>query len=82
MPKRELNFMKCEVVRFYRLLTAGAGCVEPVSMTVPRKVMRKKIGQEANPGLLSNGCGFESGCCKLKALLSPLENPLLQVTKT
>ena len=91
MPKRELNFMKCEVVRFYRLLTAGAGCIEPVSMTVPRKVMRKamgqqirakKIGQEADPGLSSNGCGFESGCCKLKALLSPLENPLLQVAKT
>lgn len=34
--------MKCEVMRFYRLLTAGAGCVEPVSMTVPRKVKGRR----------------------------------------
>ena len=36
MPKRELEYMKCEVMRFYKLQTKGL--VEPVSMTVPRKV--------------------------------------------
>ena len=36
MPKRELNYMKCEVMRFFKLLNKGI--VEPVSMTVPRKV--------------------------------------------
>ena len=35
MPKRELDFMKCEVMRFYRL---SAMILEPVAMTVPRKV--------------------------------------------
>lgn len=35
MPKRELEYMKCEVMRFYKLQTKGL--VEPVSMTVPRK---------------------------------------------
>ncbi len=35
MPKRELNYMKCEVMRFFTVKAAG---VEPVSMTVPRKV--------------------------------------------
>lgn len=35
MPKRELNYMKCEVMRFFKLLNKGI--VEPVSMTVPRK---------------------------------------------
>jgi hypothetical protein len=37
MPKRELEYMKCEVMRFYKLQTKGL--VEPVSMTVPRKVI-------------------------------------------
>ena len=36
MPKRELDYMKCEVMRFYRLVTKGYA--EPTSMTVPRKV--------------------------------------------
>ena len=36
MPKRDLDYMKCEVMRFYLLKTKGN--VEPVSMTVPRKV--------------------------------------------
>ena len=36
LPKREVDYMKCEVMRFYKLLTKGP--VEPVSMTVPRKV--------------------------------------------
>ena len=36
MPKKDLDYMKCEVMRFYRLLTKN--CVEPLSMTVPRKV--------------------------------------------
>lgn len=38
MPKRELEYMKCEVMRYYKLQTKGL--VEPVSMTVPRKVAR------------------------------------------
>ena len=36
MPKRELDYMKCEVMRYYKLQTKGL--VEPISMTVPRKV--------------------------------------------
>jgi len=35
MPKREIDYMKCEVMRFFKLLTKGL--VEPVAMTVPRK---------------------------------------------
>lgn len=37
MPKRNLDYMKCEVMRFYRLVQTK-GYVEPVAMTVPRKV--------------------------------------------
>lgn len=36
MPKKHLDFMHCEVMRFYNLITKGL--IEPVSMTVPRKV--------------------------------------------
>ena len=36
MPKRELDYMNCEVMRFYKLNSKGM--VEPISMTVPRKV--------------------------------------------
>ena len=35
-PKREIDYMKCEVMRFFKLVTKGN--VEPISMTVPRKV--------------------------------------------
>ena len=37
MPKRHLDYMKCEVMRFYKLHN-GKAFVEPISMTVPRKV--------------------------------------------
>ena len=37
MPKRHLDYMRCEVARFYRLQHTE-GMVEPVAMTVPRKV--------------------------------------------
>lgn len=36
MPKRLLDHMQCEVMRFYTLQTKGL--IEPISMTVPRKV--------------------------------------------
>ena len=36
LPKRHVNFMECEVMRFYKLQTKGT--VEPIAMTVPRKV--------------------------------------------
>ena len=36
MPKRECKYMECEVMRFFFLMSKG--WVEPVSMTVPRKV--------------------------------------------
>lgn len=36
MPKKDMKFMECEVMRFYRLQVKGI--VEPLSMTVPRKV--------------------------------------------
>ena len=36
LPKRFVNFRECEVMRFYKL--HAKGMVEPVSMTVPRKV--------------------------------------------
>lgn len=35
MPKKEMRFMECEVMRFFRLQVKGI--VEPLSMTVPRK---------------------------------------------
>lgn len=35
MPKRQMDYMKCEVMRFFKLHKGG---VEPISMTVPRKV--------------------------------------------
>lgn len=35
MPKKEIEYMKCEVMRFYRLTQKSF--VEPVAMTVPRK---------------------------------------------
>ena len=35
MPKRELDYMKCEVMRFYVLRGI---MVEPTPLTVPRKV--------------------------------------------
>ena len=37
LPKRHINFMECEVMRFYKLQTKGI--VEPIAMTVPRKVI-------------------------------------------
>ena len=36
LPKRHVNYMECEVMRFYKLQTKGI--VEPIAMTVPRKV--------------------------------------------
>ena len=36
LPKKHVNYMHCEVMRFYNLITKGL--IEPVSMTVPRKV--------------------------------------------
>ena len=42
MPKKEVEYMKCEVMRFYRLTQKGF--VEPVAMTVPRKVRRERGG--------------------------------------
>ncbi|XP_065883807.1 coronin-1A-like [Dysidea avara] len=35
LPKRNVNFMECEVMRFYKLQTKGI--IEPIAMTVPRK---------------------------------------------
>jgi hypothetical protein len=37
MPKRHMDYMKCEVMRFFKLQHTK-GLVEPISMTVPRKV--------------------------------------------
>lgn len=37
MPKRYLNHKECEVARLYKL--HNKGLIEPVSMTVPRKVI-------------------------------------------
>ena len=37
MPKRKLDYMNCEVMRFYKVQQTK-GLVEPISMTVPRKV--------------------------------------------
>ena len=37
MPKRHVDFMKCEVMRFFKVQHTK-GLVEPISMTVPRKV--------------------------------------------
>lgn len=37
MPKRHLDYMTCEIMRFYRLLRSKY-TVEPVVMKVPRKV--------------------------------------------
>lgn len=37
MPKRHVDYMKCEVMKFFRILHTK-GDVEPLSMTVPRKV--------------------------------------------
>ncbi|CAI8034341.1 Coronin-1A [Geodia barretti] len=36
MPKRHMDFMKCEVMRFFKVQHTK-GLVEPLSMTVPRK---------------------------------------------
>ena len=36
MPKRHLDYMNTEVARFYKL--NNKGMVEPIAMTVPRKV--------------------------------------------
>jgi len=36
MPKRKLEYMNCEIMRFYKLNPKGM--IEPISMTVPRKV--------------------------------------------
>jgi hypothetical protein len=36
MPKRHMDYMKCEVMRFFKLQHTK-GLVEPISMTVPRK---------------------------------------------
>ena len=40
MPKRQLDYMQCEVWRFYKVTptTRATGFVEPISMKVPRKV--------------------------------------------
>jgi len=35
MPKRKLEYMNCEIMRFYKLNPKGM--IEPISMTVPRK---------------------------------------------
>ena len=37
MPKRHMDYMKCEVMRFFKLQHTKQ-LVEPISMTVPRKV--------------------------------------------
>ena len=37
MPKKDLDYMKCEVMRFFKLQHTKS-IVEPTSMTVPRKV--------------------------------------------
>lgn len=37
MPKKDLDYMKCEVMRFFKLQHTKC-IVEPTSMTVPRKV--------------------------------------------
>ncbi len=37
MPQHNLNYLKCEVMRFYRLQQTKS-VVEPVNMIVPRKV--------------------------------------------
>ncbi len=36
MPKRHMDYMHCEVMRFFKLQIKGM--IEPISMTVPRKV--------------------------------------------
>ncbi len=43
-PKRCLNFMDCEVFRFYRLCSTN---VEPVSMIIPRKVSLNCINHKS-----------------------------------
>lgn len=37
MPKKDLDYMKCEVMRFFKLQHTKS-IVEPTAMTVPRKV--------------------------------------------
>ena len=37
LPKRNVDYMKCEVMRFFKLGN-NKGLIEPISMTVPRKV--------------------------------------------
>ena len=56
MPKRELDYMNCEVMRFYKLNTKGI--VEPISMTVPRKVGTDQRGRQ-------EGLGARLGDCSL-----------------
>ena len=40
LPKRELDVMKCEVMRFFKLQN---NMVEPIAMTVPRKVSSSSL---------------------------------------
>ena len=41
MPKRYLNHKDCEVMRFFKL--HNKGLVEPLPMTVPRKVITNSL---------------------------------------
>lgn len=45
MPKKDLDYMKCEVMKFFKLQHTKS-IVEPTSMTVPRKV-RLCVGRVA-----------------------------------
>ena len=42
MPKKEMDYMKCEVMRFFKLQHTK-NLVEPISMTVPRKVCQSSL---------------------------------------
>lgn len=68
LPKRHINYMECEVMRFFKLQTKGI--VEPVAMTVPRKVRSTVltlsiVTSEMKLNVITNGCqSFDScGCC-------------------
>lgn len=52
LPKRHIHFMECEVMRFYKLQTKGI--VEPIAMTVPRKVRISKHC-EVKLNVINNG---------------------------
>lgn len=48
MPKKEMEYMKCEVMRFFKLQHTKS-LVEPIAMTVPRKVSQSLLQGDWSP---------------------------------